>query len=165
MLKKISIFLILLFSISLFAQADKEKKAKEMVEKGIAFLQKNKWKVEKDIMYVQKGGKWVSLGEILRDPKNRLKEGEFYLFVLDMKGIVYAHGEKKELDGKNMIDLKDTNGKEFVKEYIKVIKEKGEGWVDYTWPNPVTKKIGKKNTYLKRFGKEDFFVLCGYYVE
>jgi len=64
-----------------------------------------------------------------------------------------------------MIDLKDTNGKEFVKEYIKVIKEKGEGWVDYTWPNPVTKKIGKKNTYLKRFGKEDFFVLCGYYVE
>ena len=35
-----------------------------------------------------------------------------------------------------IIDYKDTTGKLFVQEYIKVAKTKGEGWVEYMYPTP-----------------------------
>ncbi|MCX8163745.1 MAG: hypothetical protein N3D10_04315, partial [Candidatus Micrarchaeota archaeon] len=73
MLRKVLVVILTLSVSSIFAQAAKEKEkeetAKKYVQKGIEFLQKNKWKVEKNVMYVQVGGKWVTFGEILRDPK------------------------------------------------------------------------------------------------
>ena len=38
--------------------------------------------------------------------------------------------------GKNVIESKDSNGKVVVKELIEVAKTKGEGWVEYMYPNP-----------------------------
>ncbi|HOJ49391.1 MAG TPA: cache domain-containing protein [Spirochaetota bacterium] len=167
MFKKLYVLTLILLFSSVFAQGKKDEKAetaKKYVQKGIEFLQKNKHKVENNILYVQVGGKWVTFGEILRDPKYGMKKDEWYLTIFNLDGYQIAHGEKKELEGKNLLDLKDTNGKEFVKDFMKV-GEKGEGFVDYTWVNPVSKKIQKKNTYFKRLGKENIIVGSGYYME
>ncbi|HCE07957.1 MAG TPA: histidine kinase, partial [Oxalobacteraceae bacterium] len=38
---------------------------------------------------------------------------------------------------------------------------KGKGWVDYKWPNPATKILEAKSSYVERY--EDVYVGCGIY--
>jgi signal transduction histidine kinase len=44
---------------------------------------------------------------------SRWRTGDTYIFVIDLKGNVYVH-ENPSLVGKNLIDLKDKNGKPFM---------------------------------------------------
>jgi len=60
-----------------------------------------------------------------------------------------AHGANEKLVGKVLIDLKDQNGKQFMRELVDVAATKGEGWVDYDWANPTTKKVEGKSTFVK----------------
>jgi signal transduction histidine kinase len=75
-------------------------------------------------------------------------KGETYIFVLDMKGTTLLHPANPELEKKSTLDLKDANGKVFIREFIETAK-KGSGWVDYVWPKPGEKKASKKVTYVK----------------
>jgi cytochrome c len=61
----------------------------------------------------------------------------------------------------NHLDLKDPNGKYFMKDLVELAKTKGSGWVDYVWVNPTTKKIQPKATYAKRIEGMDAFIACG----
>lgn len=98
---------------------------------------------------------------VIDDPSGPFVKGEMYVFVTGFDGTTLAHGTNKVLIGKNLIQVKDADGKLFVREMIDVAKSKGEGWVDYKWPNPVTHKIEAKTTFLKRVGDE--LVGCGIY--
>ena len=44
------------------------------------------------------------------------------------------HPYKPEMDGQDLTDNKDPNGKHLFVEFARVAKEKGEGFVDYFWP-------------------------------
>jgi signal transduction histidine kinase len=48
-----------------------------------------------------------------------------------------------------------------IQEMVKVAKEKGSGWVDFKWPNPVTKAVEAKSGYVERAG--DLLVGSGVY--
>ena len=61
------------------------------------------------------------------------------MFVYDMNGKVMAHGQNQKMIGKELIDMKDADGKEFVKERIEIAKTKGSGWQDYKFTDPLTK--------------------------
>jgi signal transduction histidine kinase len=63
--------------------------------------------------------------------------------------------------GKELIDMKDADGKEFVKERIEIAKTKGSGWQDYKFTDPLTKKIEHKRAYIERHG--DLIFGCGIY--
>jgi len=56
-----------------------------------------------------------------------------------MNGITLMHSADPELETKNIIELKDANGKAFIREFAATAK-KGSGWVDYMWPKPGEKK-------------------------
>ncbi len=88
---------------------------------------------------------------------------DLYVFALDLSGNVLAHGGNAKLVGKNMLPLKDSNGKEFIKEVLDVAKSKGKGWVDYDWVNPTTKKIEPKSSYIQRVPNADALVAVGIY--
>jgi hypothetical protein len=74
---------------------------------------------------------------------------DLYVMVYDESGTCVSHGANPALIGKTLIDLKDTNGKFLIKDLVAV---KDEGWIDYTWPHPVTKKIEPKVTYVVHVG-------------
>lgn len=76
-------------------------------------------------------------------------KGEIYIFINNMKGINLMHPASPELEGKDLIDLKDANGKPLMREFIETVKSKGKGWVDYMWPRPGEKKPSKKISYIK----------------
>ncbi|HTZ01139.1 MAG TPA: cache domain-containing protein [Xanthobacteraceae bacterium] len=88
---------------------------------------------------------------------------DLYPFVYDMKGDCVAHGARPALIGKNLIDLKDQDGKYLIQEMVKIAEGPGSGWVDYKWPNPLTNKIEDKTSYVEKMG--DYFVGVGVYKE
>ena len=74
--------------------------------------------------------------------------GERYIFIIDMKGKTLMHPVDPELENKNTMDLKDANGKAFIREFIDTAN-KGSGWVDYMWPKPGEEKPAKKSAYVR----------------
>jgi cytochrome c len=86
---------------------------------------------------------------------------DLYPFVYSLDGVCVAHGANPALVGKNLIDLKDQDGKFLIRELAATAKEPGAGWVDYKWPNPTTKLIEAKSSYVERMG--DYFVGVGIY--
>ncbi|NEX60443.1 cache domain-containing protein [Noviherbaspirillum galbum] len=72
-----------------------------------------------------------------------------------------SHGANPKMVGKEMSALKDADGKPFAKEIVDVAQKQGKGWVDYKWPNPVTKVIEAKSTYVERV--DDYYFACGIY--
>ena len=86
---------------------------------------------------------------------------DLYPFVYKLDGTdCVAHGANPALVGKNLIDLKDQDGKFLIRE-LSGVATKGSGWVDYKWPNPLTKLIEAKSSYVERMG--DYFVGVGVY--
>lgn len=79
------------------------------------------------------------------------------LNVVDMKGVVLASSLNERLIGKNTYESKDPNGKEFVKEFI-ATAQKGEGWVDYVFMNPETKKLEERSMFVRKVPGFDGFV-------
>jgi len=94
-----------------------------------------------------------------KDPK--FVQEDLYVTVYDLTGKCVAHGSNPKQAGKDLIELKDPDGKEFVKERIQIAKTKGSGWQDYKFSNPVDKKVEAKTAYLEKSG--DFIFACGAY--
>lgn len=67
----------------------------------------------------------------------------------DMKGLVISSSLNEKLIGSSTWELKDPSGKEFVKEFA-ATAQKGEGWVDYQFINPETKKLEERSMFVKR---------------
>lgn len=88
---------------------------------------------------------------------------DLYPFIYDLNGVCVAHGARPALIGKNLIDLKDQDGKYLIREMVDIAKGNGSGWVDYKWPNPITNKIEDKTSYIEKMG--DYFVGVGVYRE
>ncbi|MBK7006294.1 MAG: cache domain-containing protein [Burkholderiales bacterium] len=114
------------------------------------------------LAHVKKAGNDQAFKDFTADKANWTKK-DLYVFAMDMKGVVLAHGANEKLVGKNLIELKDQNGKGFAREFIEVGSTKGEGWVDYDWAHPVTKKVEGKTSYVKRIPGFDGFVVVGAY--
>ena len=116
--------------------------------------------VKKAVAYLKEHGKEKAFAEF-NNPRGRFVKGDLYIFVNDFSGVTLAHGSgNTKLIGKNMIALKDPDGKYFIKELANKAKE-GGGWVEYKWTNPASKKIEPKMTYVEPFG--DLAVGCGFY--
>jgi len=65
------------------------------------------------------------------------------------------------LIGKDVTDLKDADGKYFIKDILAKAKSDGSGWIDYRWPNPTTKEIQLKSVYFEQ--AEGLVIASGYY--
>jgi len=74
---------------------------------------------------------------------------DLYVMVYDNDGNCVAHGANAKLIGKSLIGLQDTDGTYVIKGLVAV---KDADWVNYRWPNPVTKSIQAKTTYVVRVG-------------
>lgn len=95
--------------------------------------------------------------------QRRFLDRDLYLFVHDIRkpALLIAHGSNKNLIGKDTINLRDQNGKYFVREMYAVITEKGKGWVDYRWANAHRTGFEDKTSYVERVG--NYFVGVGVY--
>ena len=135
--------LALCFGASAKDEWASKEEAVAMVKKGIAFIKAN--------------GADKGYAEIT-SKESRFKDRDLYLVVYGIDGVVRAHGQNEKMVNKNLIDLKDVDGKAFVKERVELAQSKGIFWQDYKFTNPVTKRIEPKQMYCERL---DDTVVCG----
>ena len=119
------------------------KEAQAMVGKGVAFIKTNG---------ADKGYAEIS------NKAGQFKDRDLYLVVYGLDGKVLAHGANERMIGKVLIDLKDVDGKEFVRERVELAKANKSFWQDYKFTNPENKKIEPKAMYCERL---DESVVCG----
>lgn len=112
-----------------------------MVAKAIAAIKSDRDKAFAEI--TGKNEKWI--------------EGDLYPVVYDLQGKVLAHGQNAKQVGKDLIDLKDPDGKLFVKERVDLANSKGKFWQDYKFTDPITKKILPKQMYCEKLNS---MVVC-----
>jgi uncharacterized protein len=77
---------------------------------------------------------------------------DLYAYIIDMSGVVMANGAVPAVQGKDISEFRDQNGKYLVKGEIEICKDPGHGWIDFRWVNPVTKVVEDKSAYLERLG-------------
>ena len=116
--------------------------------------------VKKAIQLIKADGRDKAFAEI-NNPKGKFVDRDLYIFVYDMDGKCVAHGFNPKMIGKELIEMKDPDGKYFVKERIEIAKTKGHGWQDYKFTDPITKKLEPKSAYVERV--ENLIIGCGVY--
>jgi cytochrome c len=114
--------------------------------------------VRKGVTYIKAAPRDKAMADI-SDPKGQFVDRELYLTVYKMDGTALAHGANAKFVGKNMIELRDGNGKEHIRERMELAKTKATFWQDFTFPNPVNKKMEAKQMYCER--TEEMLVVCG----
>jgi cytochrome c len=70
-----------------------------------------------------------------------------YITTYSMDGTVLAHSVNASLVGRNLIAMKDQNGKEVIKEGTAIAKA-GPGKVSWMWAHPLTKKISNAEGFV-----------------
>jgi signal transduction histidine kinase len=117
--------------------------------------------VKKGIAYIKENGKEKAFAEFGNTANTQFHDRDLYLFVYDLNGKNLAHGNNPKMVGKDLIDMKDGDGKPIIKEMVALVNSKGKGWIDYKWPNPVTKALESKSSYVEKV--DNYIVGCGIY--
>ncbi|MEX8517423.1 MAG: cache domain-containing protein [Leptothrix sp. (in: b-proteobacteria)] len=125
------------------ANANREE-AQAMVKKGVAFIKAHG---------IDKGYAEIS------NKQGQFVDRDLYLVVYGLDGKCLAHGANERQVGRDLLDLKDIDGKAFVKERIDLARAKPAGfWQDYKFTNPTTKKIEPKRMYCEKLNET---AVCG----
>jgi uncharacterized protein len=87
---------------------------------------------------------------------------DLYVYILDMNGVVMANGAIPTMTtGTNLYNVRDQNGKYFVREKLELCKANRPGWVDFRFLSPKTQTIDDKSSYVERMG--DYCAAVGIY--
>lgn len=120
--------------------------------------------VEEAIGHIEKQG--AAAFPLFYDPAGPFLNKDAYIFVLDLNGNVISLPPFPNLEGSSLRDVKDTEGKPFVREILALVKTSGSGWVDYMWPKPGQSASTRKSTFVSKAKMGDQWVLvgCGVYL-
>jgi signal transduction histidine kinase len=149
------VFLQALLSGAAFAEAKATSDAKPTAAEAKALA-------EKAVAYIKTAGTAKAFAEFnARDGK--WIDRDLYIIVIAFDGDMLVHGTNPKLVGKPQLEMRDRDGKLMSKEMVELAKSKGTGWVDYVWPNPLSKKFEPKSTYVIRIPGFDGFLGVGVY--
>lgn len=135
--------LILLATMAGAEQRATKKEAEAMVKKAVAA-----YKSEGEKSYAE-----------FTAPSKKYVNKDLYIVVYDFSGKCLAHGQNVKQVGKDLIAMKDPDGKAFVKERVDLAKSKGKFWQDYKFTDPLTKKVLAKQMYCEK--ADDKAIICG----
>lgn len=118
--------------------------------------------VQRAVAYLRAYGPDVAF-PAFSDPKGDFVDRDLYIWVADanhdMKCV--AHGASAQLVGRILLDFKDSDGKPFVREIYDLAETRDNGWVDYKWFRPETRKVAQKAIYFEKV--DQYIIACGYY--
>lgn len=113
--------------------------------------------VEKSINHIKAAGEDKAFADFSRSDGGFVS-GELYMFCYAPDGTNKAHGGNPTFVGKNLLSVRDPDGVQVNAEIIKLAMAKGSGWIDFKWPNPVSKKVETKSAYVVKVNDQ---TVCG----
>ena len=106
--------------------------------------------VKNAIAYYKEKGPQAAFAELSKE-QGLFSHGEQYVNVYDLHGRCLAHINHKTI-GRDMIELRDPDGKHFIRERIERAEKEGSGWQDYKFYDPATHKVEPKHVYFEKVG-------------
>ncbi len=98
---------------------------------------------------------------LLRDAQGPFIAKDAYVFVFTNSGTDLVNPGFPNLEGRELLDLEDAQGKPVIREMLEVVEASGAGWVDYLWPKPGDSVATRKSAYVARARLGDDWVLVG----
>lgn len=95
----------------------------------------------------------------------RYENGSNYIWINDLAPKMVMHPLRPELNGKDLSDNKDPNGKALFVEMVNVCKEKGKGFVRYAWPKAGSTKPVPKLSYVELYQPWGWILGTGIYID
>ncbi len=96
----------------------------------------------------------------------RYNNGRGYFFATNLNGTEELFTDQPQLEGKNLLGVKDLNGKPVIQDMIAIAREHGEGFYEYLWTKPETQGRGhRKLAFVKYFPPLDWFIGTGDYLD
>jgi cytochrome c len=140
LMRRILVTLLVAGTVSLSLAAQTRDQAKAFVKQAVDFAKKNpRDKFLEEVSGVK--GQFHFLAG---------KNNDLYIFVYDLEGKVLAHGVRRELIGANRWASKDPDGKPWIQDWTKMVKEKGSGWIEYKELNPAAgNKVQRKASWVE----------------
>jgi methyl-accepting chemotaxis protein len=92
-------------------------------------------------------------------------ENKDYFWINDMHPRMVMHPYKPEMDGQDLTESKDPNGKKLFVEFVNACRDKGEGFVDYMWPKYGADKPQPKLSFVKLFREWGWVIGTGLYID
>jgi cytochrome c len=151
-------FIVVMFSVLACCLSSRMGVASEAPtrEEAVAMVKRVQEKFRKD-------GSEATFKAVTDKTVREFHDRDLYPFIYDLNGIIVASGGHTALIGKNLLALRDSDGKYFVHEMFEVAKGTGNGWVNYKFPNPFTGTVQSKSAYIERMG--DYIVGVGIWGE
>jgi len=118
--------------------------------------------VAKAIAYIKANGADKAYTEFTTGTS--FKDRDLYVIVYDLTGKNLAHGANAKLVGKDLIAMKDPDGKPLNQILVDLAKTKGKGWSEeFKFRNPTTDSLQRRIVYVEKVG--DTFVGCGVFLD
>jgi len=164
----VTLFVLALFFVVLpsFREALLDKK-KEMIRE----LTQTAWSVLKKYHHEEQAGV-ISVDQAQKQAVMRieyLRYGESskdYFWITDMRPVMVMHPYRHEMDGLDLSEYADPEGKKLFAEAVKIVKEKNEGYIDYKWQwKDDTTRIVPKLSFVKGFEPWGWIIGTGIYVD
>ncbi len=92
-------------------------------------------------------------------------DGENYYWINDLAPNMIMHPFSKDLEGKNLSNIKDPNGLALFSEMALVAKNKGEGHIDYVWSKPGVSQPVDKVSFVKLVPEWNWVIGSGIYLD
>jgi len=103
--------------------------------------------------------------QVLEIVKALRYNGSEYFWINDMQPKMVMHPIKPELNGSDLSDNKDPDGKRLFVGFVDTVKASGAGFVHYMWPKPGSDKPVGKVSYVKGFAPWGWIIGSGVYVD
>ena len=143
----ITVSLLLISGLALAKDKATPKEVKAKVQEAVKMLQ-------------EKGDEGL---KILNTKNNPFVWKDTYVFVYNLDGKMIAHPVAPHLLNKDMMAIKDVDGKLFTGEFLEIAKGKGHGWSDYKWPKPGSREPSQKVSYIMKVPGKPWLVGAGIY--
>ncbi|ABD88921.1 methyl-accepting chemotaxis protein [Rhodopseudomonas palustris] len=88
-----------------------------------------------------------------------------YFFVSDLQNRMVMHPISPQLNGQDVGDTKDADGKQLFVEMSDLVRRDGGGFVDYQWAKPGAQKPSPKLTYVIGFAPWGWVIGTGVYID
>ena len=88
-----------------------------------------------------------------------------YVFIYNFDGVSLYHPIFKDFVGKQLLEMKDTQGKKVIKELIEVSKMNFGGYVEYFWYKADISKNAKKISYANSYKDLNWTIGKGVYLD
>ena len=94
------------------------------------------------------------------------KDQKQYFWVIDLAGVTIVHPYRRDHEGVSHIDMKDSDGKFFIKDFIETATKEHSGFVEYKWQIADKKSdIRTKIAHVRLFQPWGWIVGSGLYID